>query len=337
MNKLLTLSTPVPAAIEPRIVKQTFSHGRTRTVIVEKIGERERTQIEVPVVPKPPAIATIDKPHPSPPSEKKLEKSKKSRLQRELEAREEAKRKRTRKIIKKLRAQKRRQGTKTLPTAKDRPRKKSDRFRAREEALKDRVAELARLIRQYEAPELYDRDKAKSEVDWIYGIRTSGWSSNDRVRLEFVLEVLNSVVAGRRPTYIKTPDGGYFPWPSTEVGDSTHRQPIAEPPHEIGVLKEMGYRVGASGVDASERRSILSEVYRDELRLNLSAEYLAEWGEPETAQRLRKLANTIASLARNMKGRRLTETASIREWESDLEFLRQAFYVGRYDFKWPTP
>ena len=208
MNKLLTLSTPVPAAVEPRVVKQTFSHGRKRTVIVENVRLDERTYIDVQVVPKQTAVAVVDKKNPPPLSAKK---SKKNRLQRRLEALEEAKRERTRKAIEKLRVRRGKQGRRTAPSSGEgRPRKKSDRLRAREEAHKDRVADLARLIRQHGAPELYDRNKAKSEVDWIYGLRTSSWSSNDRVRLEFVLEVLNSVVAGRRPTHIETPEGGYF-------------------------------------------------------------------------------------------------------------------------------
>jgi hypothetical protein len=57
-----------------------------------------------------------------------------------------------------------------------------------------------------------------------------------------------------------------------------------------------------------------------------------------SAERLRKIANVIASNASNAyrKGPApLTE--AIGDWESDLSFLKRKYYVGaRLAFEWPS-
>ena len=56
-----------------------------------------------------------------------------------------------------------------------------------------------------------------------------------------------------------------------------------------------------------------------------------------SAQRLRKLAETIAALTRNAKRRRDSIMATaIEHWEQDLEFLYYEFYVEKFYFGWPT-
>jgi hypothetical protein len=63
---------------------------------------------------------------------------------------------------------------------------------------------------------------------------------------------------------------------------------------------------------------------------------MAEWGAPSTGPRLRKMVESLAAFARNAKrrdARRLS--VAIAEWESDLDYLKRTYYVGRYDFVWP--
>ena len=62
-----------------------------------------------------------------------------------------------------------------------------------------------------------------------------------------------------------------------------------------------------------------------------------EWGMPYSPKRLQKMANSIASFARNAKRRHDTKMDNaISEWETDLRFLYEKFYVGRFGFGWPS-
>lgn len=56
-----------------------------------------------------------------------------------------------------------------------------------------------------------------------------------------------------------------------------------------------------------------------------------------SAQRLQKLAETIAALTRNAKRRNAARMdKSIREWESDLAYLKRRYDEGRFSFTWPV-
>jgi len=62
-----------------------------------------------------------------------------------------------------------------------------------------------------------------------------------------------------------------------------------------------------------------------------------EWGEPQTAQRLQKMANTLAALTRNAKRHDLRSYATaIDDWEGDLAFLHERYYVHLFQFGWPA-
>ena len=53
----------------------------------------------------------------------------------------------------------------------------------------------------------------------------------------------------------------------------------------------------------------------------------------------KKMANTIASLARNKKRENIERfTNAIAEWEEDLAWLKVKYYDGVYDqeFQWPS-
>jgi hypothetical protein len=65
--------------------------------------------------------------------------------------------------------------------------------------------------------------------------------------------------------------------------------------------------------------------------------YFLEWGEPQTALRLKKLANTLAALTRNAKRRDVESYAiAIDDWEGDLALLHERYYVRFFHFGWPT-
>ena len=56
-------------------------------------------------------------------------------------------------------------------------------------------------------------------------------------------------------------------------------------------------------------------------------DYLDEWGEPRSKERLMKMANTIAALLRNAKNKVNQPVDAIREWESDLDWLKEKFHT----------
>ena len=138
-------------------------------------------------------------------------------------------------------------------------------------------------------------------------------------------------------------DDGYFRWPQTEAYPGLG---IFNPGElrETGVLAEMGYHVGSRGKGELQRHRILRDAYSGPLPfvfIEGDPDYMKEWNVPKTPWRLRKIACCLAAFVRNMKRRSDSEAyiCCIREWESDLAWLKQQFYDGVYDdppkFYWP--
>ena len=66
-------------------------------------------------------------------------------------------------------------------------------------------------------------------------------------------------------------------------------------------------------------------------------DYMDAWNLPGSAARLKKLAETIAAMARLFKRRHDSRfDDAISDWEADLQFLYDEFYLGRFGFAWPT-
>lgn len=104
------------------------------------------------------------------------------------------------------------------------------------------------------------------------------------------------------------------------------------------MLSYLEYRVGkTAGLSSRERQVILSRVFEGKLPRVFEPAYMEEWGDPKSARRLKKMAESLAAFARNFK--RLDEDKydeAIRQWEQDLDFLYHAYYLGRFGFGWPT-
>jgi hypothetical protein len=131
--------------------------------------------------------------------------------------------------------------------------------------------------------------------------------------------------------------GEYFSWPKTSAVAGRRAIDAAEWERQ-GLLKYLGYSVGGSGLSTAPRRLILDDVFAGPLPPIISAEYMGKWGVPATAGRLKQLATEIASFARNANRRRdAAMYAAAADWQSDLEYLRIKYYVGRFGFGWPTP
>lgn len=127
-----------------------------------------------------------------------------------------------------------------------------------------------------------------------------------------------------------------FFWPTTAILPSSQALSGDHFWYTQGMLSFMGYRVGQSGVPAANRRDILNYVYNETLPKVGSPALMEEWARPKTGNRLRKLANCLASFSRNAKRNLFADmSVAIEDWESDLAYLKVKFYDGRYDFSWP--
>lgn len=130
-----------------------------------------------------------------------------------------------------------------------------------------------------------------------------------------------------------------FSWPTTTVVPEGSGDDIAEVSPEdwpnVGLLKYVGYTVGVDGLPAAERRKILDRVFSRPLPNVHSKSYMQEWGEPNSALRLQKLANALSSFARLAKRKKPKRTAAISDWESDLRWLKKKYYDSRFYFFWP--
>ena len=136
---------------------------------------------------------------------------------------------------------------------------------------------------------------------------------------------------------------GYFPWPSTDAPASGPGGGFRgeKPWYTDGLLSYVGYKVGNDGVRQQIRERILDCVFHNNLpRVRGDGfgveRYMSEWGDKQTPQRLKKMANCIATFARNAK-RRVDHDMSeaISNWKVDLDYLYRTYYVGEFHFDWP--
>ncbi len=126
-----------------------------------------------------------------------------------------------------------------------------------------------------------------------------------------------------------------FRWPSTDVFPGTEHLPKPDWP-ELGILKYMGYSVGEYGKPLQCRREILKRVFEtEELPLVESWGYREQWGPARSRTRLSKMAESIASFAK-LRKRAVGFDKAIEDWETDLDWLKDTFYTGRFRFQWPN-
>jgi len=133
--------------------------------------------------------------------------------------------------------------------------------------------------------------------------------------------------------------GGWFVWPDTAVPRGpTNGKLSASDWRPQGMLSLLGYHVGeVLPLHPSIRERILEYAFEHHLPPVADVPYFHEWGEPRSARRLQKLANTLAALARNAKRRNAAALArAIDEWEQDLMFLYDQYYTDLFHFGWPA-
>lgn len=129
----------------------------------------------------------------------------------------------------------------------------------------------------------------------------------------------------------------HFDWPTTDAKGGDGSIAGATWPGE-GMLSYLGYRVGVTqGLTESARRQILDVLFSAALPPINGPIYMREWDKPHSPMRLRKLAETLASLTRNAKRKKgANMDSAIADWERDLQYLYTQYYVGRFAFAWPS-
>lgn len=127
-----------------------------------------------------------------------------------------------------------------------------------------------------------------------------------------------------------------FKWPSTDVGSGSGGGNFER--QEISYLKILGYTVGKTdGLPTSSRWMVLDRCFSGQLPPYQSVAELKKWGEPKSSLRLKKMAYHIASLAKNFKkmpSRGYDD--AIADWEDDLKYLYDQYYVRYFRFAWPS-
>ncbi|MEO1376361.1 MAG: hypothetical protein AAFW70_19065 [Cyanobacteria bacterium J06635_10] len=127
-----------------------------------------------------------------------------------------------------------------------------------------------------------------------------------------------------------------FTWSTTKAKSGSQNLSNDVFKYEQGLLKHYGYKVGRSGLSQTERWEILDRVFsQPSLQMDNTA-YLNEWGEPKSAKRLRKIADSIAAFTRNAKRRnRSSFSKAIQDWETDLAYLKRTYYNNYFSFQYP--
>jgi hypothetical protein len=106
-------------------------------------------------------------------------------------------------------------------------------------------------------------------------------------------------------------------------------------PVKEGPLHVMGYHVGNTGAPQTQRREVLARAFAERLPIVGPWEYMVEWGDPSSGERLKKMADSIATFCRNMKRQGDAFRQAVADWESDLEWLKANYYHGHFRFQWP--
>lgn len=132
---------------------------------------------------------------------------------------------------------------------------------------------------------------------------------------------------------------GWPGWVQTYVAPS-RRSPSTRSTFDFEVeespLHVMGYSVGQQGAEESTRHEILRRAFCEQIPIVGPPGYMQQWGEPSSAQRLKKIADNLSTSCRNARSRANPPQAAISDWESDLEWLRETLYHGHMIFDWPS-
>lgn len=169
----------------------------------------------------------------------------------------------------------------------------------------------------------------------LWKSNTIGASGSTGAKRDQHLQIVSAIEKEWRRRIKELPESEAFKWPSTDVGAGHGGGDFDR--QDVSYLKLLGYTVGKTdGLPASARRLILDRCFSGQLPPFESAAELKQWAAPKSAARLRKMAYHIAGLAKNFKkmpSRGYDE--AIADWEDDLKYLHDKYYVDLFQFSWP--
>ena len=181
---------------------------------------------------------------------------------------------------------------------------------------------------------VYRKVYGELEMEFLKQKRGSPYSAQFIPVLQDYLDSVSTHWRFMRSQCHTNPD--FFEWPSTQawIGDGAFGASFFE---KEGALSLFGYSVAAgASLSKADRWQTLDLVFSAVIPPVSNWSSISEWGEPKSAQRLRKMANCLAAFARNGARRRETGMAKpVEKWVSDLEYLREKYYVGHFGFGWP--
>ena len=176
--------------------------------------------------------------------------------------------------------------------------------------------------------------KNNSQLLKLWKSNTIGASKSSDIKLEQHLLIVAAVEQEWNRRIKELLESEAFKWPSTDVsvgssGGNYVRQDISD-------LKLLGYTVGQTdGLLASARRLILDLCFMGQLPPFDGVAELAQWPAAKSKYHLTKIFYNIAELMENLK--RMPSRGyhvSLTEWEDDLKYLREEYYVGFFRFAW---
>ena len=188
-------------------------------------------------------------------------------------------------------------------------------------APRDYDRQAAVLMFQCEIMERAEELKKKERQEVV------DWEEANRKQKEIKIEI-------DRKTFFKK--HGYFKWPTTTA-------PMGEGGmtafwYEYGLFSYVGYHVGnTNGKPDDVRQELLDCIFHNDLPKVQSEEYMQGFGTPKTPRRLNKMADFLSAEARNFK--RISSgdySKAIADYEQDLVYLYNEYYVGVFGFDWPT-
>ena len=124
-----------------------------------------------------------------------------------------------------------------------------------------------------------------------------------------------------------------FSWPESALDDGDGDRGFTNPGADHSPLFELGYSVAKiRGVSMSERHKYLAEaVAVKKLPWVLSDDYMNEWGEGDSRQRVHRIAWHISMLTRSHN----QHEEAVAKWEADLSWLKTNFYKPFMRVSWP--
>lgn len=137
----------------------------------------------------------------------------------------------------------------------------------------------------------------------------------------------------------KEPPTGYFKWPSTWAPKGWGAVKFPTDMSGYGLFRLFCYHVGKGKKSKpdDERKEIMDRIFQsnlDGLEIDIPIE---EYAEPKTPERLKKMADVLASQARNYSRNEYSDySTAISHYKTDLDYLYRTYYVGYFGFNEAT-